>query len=146
DPAVQQPLDRKEAVAEVRLRRRTGAYARAPLAEQVELASVGMRRVDDRRVGADAAAVGEELDRPGAMLCKAFLDLPRLLVRVDVERQPLRRGVASELDEPFAWACAHGVGSDADADSLGPELLELLQVLGDRALAEALDPAARVCD
>src|SRR5262245_21536855 len=42
DAAMEEPLHGEEAVAEVRLRRRARAHARARLAEQVELVPVGV--------------------------------------------------------------------------------------------------------
>ena len=70
------------------------AQMRAPAcAEQVELAAVGVRRVHDRRARAEAAALGEQLDRAQAVLGEALLDLARLLVRVHVQRQAVLRRV-----------------------------------------------------
>src|SRR5438132_406228 len=103
-----------------------------------------MRRVDDRRPLRETAAALEQLDRADAVLGEALLDLARLLVRVDVERQPLCDGVAAELLEPVRRARADGVGGDADADPALAQLLEAAQVLGDRVLAEAVDPAASI--
>ena len=83
-------LDRQEAVAEVRLGRRA-AHTRAPASrEQVELGAVGVRRVDDGRVRAEAAGAVEQLDGPDAVLGEALLDLARLLVGVDVQRRAPR--------------------------------------------------------
>src|SRR5436853_166300 len=144
--AVEQPLDGEEAVGEVRLRRRTGAHTCARVAEEVELAPVGLRGVHDGRARTEAAAVGEELDRAHAVLLLAFLDLARLLVRVHVQRQRLLRGVSAELDEPIARARPDRVGGHPDAHAGIAELLELAQVVGDRRLPEALDPAARIRD
>ena len=59
----------------------------------------------------------EQLDRPDAVLGEALLDLARLLVGVDVERQPSAPGVAADLLEPVGRAGADGVGGDADADA-----------------------------
>src|SRR4029079_18476247 len=56
DASVKEPLDREEAVAEVRLRRRAGADARAGRREQVELAPVGVRCMHDGRARAETAA------------------------------------------------------------------------------------------
>ena len=90
-PRSQSSCDRREAVAEVRLGRRADADPRARLGEQVELARVGVRRVDDRRVRAEAAGLREQLDRPQAVLGEALLDLARLLVGVHVQRQAVAR-------------------------------------------------------
>ena len=139
-------LDGQEAVAEVRLGGGARAHARARLPEQVELAPVGVRRVHDGGSTSQAAAVGEELDRPHAVLGDALLDLARLFVRVDVQRQTVLVGVAAELDEPVARARTNGVGRDPDADAGVAELFEPAQVLGHRALPEASDAAARVRD
>ena len=87
DASMQYALNRQEAVAEIRLGRRARADPRAALGEQVELVPVGVRRVHDRRARAEAAAVGEELDRPETVLGEALLDLARLFVRVDVQGQ-----------------------------------------------------------
>ena len=125
DPAMLDPRGREEAVREIGLGRRAGADGRAALGEQIELRAVGVRRVDDRDVRAEAAGAVEQLDRPAAVLGEALLDLARLLVGVDVQRQPLRRRVAAELLEPVARAGADGVGGEADADAVGAERLEL---------------------
>ena len=99
DAAVLHPRDGQEAVAEVRLGRRADADARSCRREQVELAAVGVGRVDDGRARAEAALAIEQLDRPEAVLGEAFVDLPRLFVGMDVERQLVRRGVAAELGQ-----------------------------------------------
>ena len=79
------------------------------------------------------------------MLGDALLDLTRLLVRVHVQRQVVLGRVRAEFLEPVARAGAHGVRRHADADAGAAQLLESAQVLGDRRLAEARDPAPRVC-
>ena len=117
DPACEQPLDGQEAVAEVGLRRRAGADACAGLGEQVELCPVGVRRVDDRRPLAEAAAPREQLDRAHTVLGEALLDLARLLVGVDVQGQALARCVRAELLEPVGRTRAHGVGGNSDAQA-----------------------------
>ena len=83
--------------------------------EQVELGTVRMRRVHDGDVGPEAAGALEELDRPAAVLREALLDLPGLLVGVDVQREAFGLREAPELLEPFARAGANGVGGEADA-------------------------------
>jgi CDP-diacylglycerol--glycerol-3-phosphate 3-phosphatidyltransferase len=133
-----------EAVPEVRLGGRADADTRARLGQEVEFMGIGMRCVDDRRVRPEATRLGQKLDRPQAMLGDAFLDLPRLLVRVDVQRQALGGCVAAELLEPVPRAGADGVGGKADANPGGTHVLELRQVVGGRFLPEALDPAAPV--
>src|SRR5581483_12244165 len=96
DPAFAEPPDRREAVPEARLRRRAETDARAGLGEQVELRVRRMRGVDDGRARPEATRPGEQLDRREPVLRAALLDLPRLLVRVDVEDEALARGVRAE--------------------------------------------------
>ena len=95
---------------------------------------------------AEAAAVGEELDRAPAVLGEALLDLARLLVGVDVEHEPLVGGVAAELLQPVPRAGADGVGGDPDREARAPQTLDLGEVGGDGRLAHALEPTARVGD
>ena len=108
--------------------------------------TVGVRRVHDGRARPEAAARVEQLDRPHTVLGEALLDLARLLVGVDVQRQVVLDGVASELLEPVTGTCADGVGGDTDPDPGGAQLLELPEIRGHRLLAEAVDPPARVGD
>ena len=113
-------ISREEAVAEVRLRRRARADRRAAVAEQVELGAVRVGRVNDGRpLAAGSRSPASSSIGRQAVLGEALLDLARLLVGVDVERQRLALGVASELLQPVARAGAHGVGGDPDARSLG---------------------------
>ena len=93
---------------------------------------------------AEAARLREQLDRPQPVLGNAFLDLARLLVGVHVQRQRLAGGVGAQLLEPLPRAGADGVGREPDSHSRRTHRLELLQVLGRRVLAEALQPAAPV--
>src|SRR5205807_8222559 len=144
DAALADPLDGREAVAEVRLGRRADADPRARLGDEVELAVARVRRVDDRRARGEAAGARQELDRPYAVLGQALVDLPRLLVGVDVERKALSLGVEGDLLEPLGRAGADGVGGEPDRDAVGLERLHLAEVVEDRRLAEALQPAARV--
>src|SRR6185437_5159075 len=146
DSAVEEPLDREEAVAEVRLGRRADADARAGGREQVELVSVGVRCMHDGRARAETAADVEQLDRAQPVLGKALLDLARLLVGVHVQRQLVLCRVAPELLEPVPGTCPDRVGRDPDADSVAPQLLELVQVGRHRLLPEALDPTPGVRD
>ena len=134
----------EEAVAEVRLGRGACADRRPAVPEQIELRSVRVRRMHDRGVLAEAAAVGEELDRAHAVLGEGLLELTRLLVRVDVERESFGVGVAAELDEPLSRTGTHRVGGDPDRDPSAAERLELLDVGRDGRLPHALEPAARV--
>src|SRR2546423_8468458 len=110
--------------------------------EKVELMAVRVRRVDDGRAWSETTAGIEQLDRSQAVLGKAFLDLARLLVGVDVQRQVVLGGVTAELLEPVAWTGADGVGSDADADPIGSQLFALTQGRSHRLLPGALHPAA----
>src|SRR5438105_2678673 len=89
NPARAHLLDGEEAVAEVRLGRRARAHARACAGEEIELVAVRVRRVDDGRSLRQTPRAIEQLDRADAVLGQAFLDLARLLVRVDVQRQAL---------------------------------------------------------
>ncbi len=84
-----------------------------------------MGRVDDRRSGAEAAGVGEQLERAEAVLGEALLDLARLLVRVHVQDEVAPGGVTADLLEPLARTRAHGVGGEADPDPAARELLDL---------------------
>src|SRR5215210_6453925 len=78
------------------------------------------------------------------MLGDALVDLPRLLVGVDVDNEVAPGGVAADLLEPVARAGADGVGGEADANALAGEVLDPAQIPGRRALAEAVEPAAAV--
>src|SRR5262249_20015258 len=136
--------DGEEAVAEVRLRRRARADASAGIAEEIELMPVRMRAVNDGRARAEAAALGEQLDRAEPVLGQAFLDLARLLVRMHVQRQRVLRRICAELLEPVAWARAHRMRRHADAGARRSQLFESAEVLRDGRLPEAFDPAARI--
>ena len=81
-------VDGQEPVAEVRLRSSGSADARA------RVARAGRARAPSACVactivvrGAEAALAGEQLDRPEPVLGEALVDLARLLVGVDVQRQ-----------------------------------------------------------
>ena len=86
DPALAESLDRREAVTEVRFRRRADADAGAGFLDELELGVGGVGCVDDRGARAEATRLGEELDRSEPVLGDALLDLAGLLVGVDVER------------------------------------------------------------
>ncbi len=146
DPAMVHANRREEAVAEVGLGRRAGADRRACVAKQVELGAVRVRRMHDGRPLAEAAAVGEQLDRAQAVLGEALLDLARLLVGVDVEHEPFPCRVAADLLEPVARAGADGVGGDADRETRAPEPFDLGEVRGHGRLSHALETTARVRD
>ena len=111
DRAREQALERWEPVAEVRLGRGAEAHAGACLRQEVELALVGVRPVDDRRARPEAPGLREQLDGPQAVLGQALLDLARLLVCVDVEDEALACAVGADLLEPLARAGADGVGA-----------------------------------
>ncbi len=103
DPAARDPLDRERS-------RRRGSppssgrrrSARPACASRSSSASDACVAVDDRRARTEAARLGEQLDRPQAVLGEALLDLARLLVGVHVEDEPLARGVGADLLEPVA--------------------------------------------
>ena len=143
-PRSSRPLEWWEAVSEVRFRGRAEADARAGLRQEVELPRGRVRPMHDRRPGAQAAGLGEELDRPQAVLRETLLDLARLFVRVDVQNELRPLGVASDLLEPRSRAGANGVGRQPDPRALGEQLLHLVEVLPRRRLPEALEPAAPV--
>ncbi len=125
NPAMLDPRRREEAIRKIGLGRGAGADGRSALREQVELGTVGMRRVHDGDMRSEAAGALEELDRPAAVLGEALLDLPGLLVRMDVQREAFGLREASDLLEPLPWAGADGVGGKADADAVGAQRLEL---------------------
>ncbi len=137
-------LDGQEAVAEIRLGRRTRAHARTCTRKQIELVAVRMRRVNDRCPVGEATGPVEQLDRPQPVLGEAFLDFARLLVGVDVERQLVSARVLTDSFEPVRRARSNGVGSDTDARARA-ELLDLLEVRVDRRPAKTVEPTARVC-
>src|SRR4029077_7627370 len=120
DAAVEEPLNRQKAVPHIRLARRAGADAHPRRPDQVGLVPVGLRGMHDGRTRTETAAGVEQLDGPDVVLGEALLDLAWLLVGVDVQRQLMLGGVASELLEPPARAGTDGVGSDADADPVRP--------------------------
>ena len=103
-----------------------------------------MRCVNDGRALAEATGPVEQLDRADAVLGEALLDLTRLLVRVHVQRQRLRCGVAADLLEPVRRTGAHGVGGDADCHPALTQILDLLQILRHGLLAEARQATARI--
>ena len=96
--------------------------------------------------GTQTAVLREQLDGSDAVLLDAVLDLPQLLVGVDMQRELVFGGVASDLREPPGRAGTDGMGGEADLDPALAEVLDLVQVLGRRGLAETLEPAPRVCD
>ena len=146
DASLAHALDGEEAVAEVRLGRRADADAGVGLRDEVELASSACVAWTTVVRGPRQPVSGEELDRADAVLLDALVDLPRLLVGVDVERQLVLLGVAADLLEPVGRAGADGVGGEADLDAALAEVLDLVQVLVRTRLAEAVEPAARVGD
>ena len=105
-----------------------------------------MCRVHHRRALRQAAGPSEELDRTTTVLGEALLDLFRLLVGVDVEREPFGHRVAPDLLEPVGRARANGVGGDADVDPGVAQHIDLLDELADRALPEAGETSTCVGD
>jgi CDP-diacylglycerol--glycerol-3-phosphate 3-phosphatidyltransferase len=144
DAALADALDGKEAVAEVCLRGRAGADTCAGVGDQVELGAVCVRRVHDGRPFAQAARAVQQLDRTDAVLLETLFDLARLLVRVDVQRESLSGGIATDLLEPVRRTRADGVGGEPDGDAPTAQVLDLPQVIGGRILAKARQPAAAV--
>ena len=136
----------KEAVAEVCLGRRARADDCAGRGEEVELGAVRVGRMHDRRALGEAAGARQQLDRAAAVLGEALLDLLRLLVGMDVERELVLARVPPDLLEPVGGARADGVGGDPDAQPGIPEPLDLLEEFRDRLLAEAGETSARVGD
>jgi hypothetical protein len=96
------------------------------------------------RAFAEAARAVEAARWADAVLGEALLDLARLLVGVDVQRQTLRGCVAPDLLEPVRGARAHGVGGKPDGDAAAAQVLDLAQVLDDRLLPKARQPATAV--
>ena len=144
DAALADALDGEEAVPEVGLGRRAGADAGARLGDEVELAIVRMRGMDDRGSRSEAAGPGEELDRANAVLLEALVDLAWLLVGVDVERKGVLRRHSGRSPRASRRARADGVGGEPDPEASFAEALDLVQVFGGGVLAEALEAAARV--
>ncbi len=136
DASLAHALDRQEPVAEICLCRRTGTDARTGARDQVELAAVGMRCMDDRRPLAQAAGAVEQLDGTQPVLLETLLDLARLFVCVNVQRQPLSGRVPADLLQPAGWACTHGVGGKPDREPAAAQVLHLAEVLGDGVLPE----------
>ena len=63
---------------------------------------------------AEAAGLGEQLDRPPAVLGDAVLDFARLLVGVNVQDEPLTVRVAPDLAQPVRRTGPDRVGGNAD--------------------------------
>ena len=145
DSAVEQLLERREAVAEVRLGRRAQAHGRSRVREQVELRRARMRGVDDRRRRAEAAAPREQLDR-AARRARRGTPRSRAVARTRARggRDSSRCRVAPDLGQPRGRAGTHGVGGEADAGAALPEPLDLPEVVVDRRLPESLEAAALV--
>ena len=136
----------KEAVAEVCLGGRTRADDCARRGEEVELDAFRVGRMHDRGALGEAAGARQQLDRAAAVLGEAVLDLLRLLVGMDVERQLVLARVPSDLLEPVGGARPDGVGGDPDAQPGIPEPLDLLDEFRNRLLAEAGETSAGVGD
>ena len=97
DPALPDPPDGREAVAEIRLGRRTHTDAPARFRQEVELGVVRMRSVHDCRPRPETAGLGEKLNRSEPVLGHTFLDLARLLIGMDVEYELLPLRIAADL-------------------------------------------------
>jgi hypothetical protein len=78
------------------------------------------------------------------VLGEALLDLPRLLVRVDVERQVVLLRVSADLVEPVGRARANGVRGEPDAGAGVAKRLDLPEVVRGGLLAEPWQAAAAV--
>src|SRR3954454_10284335 len=78
------------------------------------------------------------------MLREALVDLPWLLVRVDVERQPVLVRIPAELGQRLGRAGPDGVGGDTDPHAARPQCLQVVEVLRDRRLPEPWAPAAQI--
>jgi hypothetical protein len=77
------------------------------------------------------------------VLLETFLDLARLLARMDMQDELLTLRVAADLLQPVGRARADGMGGDADPRAVAcAQGLHLLEIGGDRLLAEAVQPAA----
>ena len=145
DPAVRDPRRGEEAVAEDRLGRRAGADAsrptrRAGRARRRRRASRGRPSCAGRGSRcASSSSIGRH-----AVLGEALLDLARLLVGVDVQRQPLARprsGRSPRASRAGRRARSGGRRRRGSASRAAPRPA---QVAGDRGLAHAGEPAARV--
>ena len=74
----------------------------------------------------EAAGPREQLDRPAPVLGEALLDLLRLLVGVDVQREARRAsGVSADLLQPVRGTRTDGVRCEPDNDPVGAQLLDL---------------------
>ena len=95
----------------------------------------------------EAAGPREQLDRAAAVLGEALLDLPRLLVGVDVERKPLGAGVARRSPRASRQGTrARSGGRRRRACPASRSASTCSRILRDRLLAEAGETAARVRD
>src|SRR5207244_848198 len=103
-----------------------------------------MRRVDHRRVLAEAAAAVEQLDRTYAVLCQTLFALARLLVGMDVQRQTIRAPVVADCLQPIRGARTHRMRGDTDADTAFAEVVHLGQVVRDGVLSRAGETTARI--
>jgi CDP-diacylglycerol--glycerol-3-phosphate 3-phosphatidyltransferase len=144
DFALEDRLERREAVAEVRLRRRTEANAGARVGQEVQFPVVCVGCVHDGCAWSEAAGPRKKLDRAKAMLGEALLDLTRLLVGMHVKNELLAFRVAADLFEPFGRAGTNGMGRNSHGRVARAERIDLLQIRGDGLLAKAVEPAAGV--
>jgi uncharacterized protein (UPF0371 family) len=85
------------------------------------------------------------------VLGQALLDLPRLLVGVDVQGEIIPTGITSDLLQPPSRDCSDAMGSDADLDEgtpfrPPPEIIDPLKELLRRRVPKAREAAPRVGD
>ena len=93
----------------------------APLAASRSSSCVGhVGGVDERRARAEQPDVGQQLDRPQAVLRQALVDLAALLVGVDVHDHAAGLGVGGDLLQPVARHRPHAVRRQAHAASPTP--------------------------
>ena len=101
DPALAEPLEGRESISEVGFGGGTDADTGARRGKQVELVVVGVRGVNDRRAGPEAAAAVEQLDRSQPVLGKAFGHVPARPERMLVRQGPGHRLVRVDAIERF---------------------------------------------
>ena len=145
-PRSQSALDRREAVAEVRLgrraRRRRARRRRASRSSSASFACVAWTTVVR---GPRQPRAGEQLDRSDAVLGEALLDLARLLVGVDVERQALALRVARRSPRASRRGQARTEwGATPTREPARRAALDLREVAATESCAEAGEPAAAV--
>ena len=100
--------------------------------------------MDNGRAWAETAGPREQLDRAYTVLGHALFDLARLLVGVHVQDDLVLGRIAADLLEPVRRARADGVGGQPDGEPAVAQLLDPAEVIRRRALAKAVEPAARI--